>query len=206
MRDYPHPLEYFPNRELAEPIAENGHAAAAIAITASIIEAYLRRAVLAGEGSAAAGGEKVFEALRKIALNVDANEVDDLINRIRELFLVRNALVHSHVWLLERGRWKLDESTGSGERVIANRVVGGRGNQVDDRLPLTGLNIVPTWVDLNDVLIGLKLTVEVLDVLDRAGVGSTTVVVPFLGRPQSLANAVQAFEKVVQARPDEVGR
>jgi hypothetical protein len=63
-RDYPTPFAYEPHGELQEHTPENGHAAAAVALVAAIIESHVPLAVLSRDGPDSADRPDVAELLR----------------------------------------------------------------------------------------------------------------------------------------------
>jgi hypothetical protein len=194
---------YEAHGELHEHIPENGHAAAAVALCAAIIEAHVRRARLQQEGAKRADADQVHEGLRALlATPADVDTPASLVEAVEELFVVRNAVLHGHVWKIERGRWQTDRALQRPVRVVADRLVGRgalRTTEVD-RMPTTGLNRIPTWVDVGDVIVALSLAVEVLDQLEQRGFSTFPVIVPLGGNPKGLAAAAVAFEAAVRAR------
>ncbi len=201
--DYPPPFEYEEGAELREPRAENSHAVAAVVVLAAIIEAYVRHAVHKELGGDAANRNGVADMLGAHLARVEGGaDVPSLVDEIAELFEARNAILHSHEWWIDRGRWKTDAWMGRRPGVVAERLVG-RGKlstAAPDRWPKSGLNRIPTWVDVGDVLIGLGLAAEVLELLERNDLVATPVIVPLCGEPQPLAMSALKFENAIRAR------
>jgi hypothetical protein len=202
-RDYPPPFEYEPDGELRGHRPENGHAVAALAIVAAIIEAHIRYAVAAKEGPKAAEGDRVREMLNVLLLpSAELEPLPTLVDEATEVLWVRNAVLHGNLWSIERGRWRTDRALARPPRIVAQRLVGRGKLAIDEdgRLPKTGMNLIPTWVDVDDVIIALAIAVDVIDQLERRGYQATPVVVPLGGTPRPLAVAAFEFEAAIRAR------
>lgn len=122
---------------------------------------------------------------------------------VEELFDVRNAIAHNHVWRIDF----LTPSSG-GRRHIRSELVEGTHrlkSPIDRRAKVhrtkrLKLNLLPPRLDRTDVLRSLVATVHVLDFIARRGhnrvpLTSTTVVVqqkrlPFRDLPKEVENAL----------------
>ena len=177
---------------------EGGYAAATILLLAVLIESFVQRDryFLLQAKSKQKPDTKVASYLRKTLHYRRATHVE-------ELFDVRNAVAHNHVWRIDF----LTPSSG-GRRHIRSELVDGTHQLKSPinpkakihRTKQLSLNLLPPRLDRTDVLRSLVATVHVLDFIARKGhnrvpLTSTNVRVggrrvPFRDLPKEVANAL----------------
>jgi hypothetical protein len=144
-----------PNEVQASPY-ENGYSAAIIVLTVLLLESVLSRTqYMRGDKPP----KKPLDFIRTVY------PTSGFADTIEELFVVRDVIVHNHVW---EAQFRWDETVGM--KFISAQLAGGYGDakhkkvlEPSNRLTrLLGINLFPTRICRDDAVIVLKSAVELL--------------------------------------------
>jgi hypothetical protein len=157
-------LKQMGNNELQASSYENGYAVSIIVLTILLLESIVARVKL----------HKAHESMNSrspVEFIQTAYPESGFENKIIELFIIRDVIVHNHIWKAEF----TSDSQGEMARVGNPKLQSGYGdrkykNKTDSfiqKTKLLQLNVYPTRICYSDVLIVLRATVEFLLFLEK---------------------------------------
>jgi hypothetical protein len=152
---------------------ENGHAAAAIVLGVCLVESVAVRVAYrsATDDDRRPARERTRSALSFVRF---ACPTEDLGDRITEVFVCRDALVHNHLWEVAI---RSDLSSDQPSTIVDAVLLSGGDEKYRQAVDssgrstrILGLNVIPSSVRRSDAAVALKTIIEVLDVLPRMDV------------------------------------
>jgi len=148
-----------PNRVHASPL-ENGYSAAIITLTVLLVESALNRTRYIFGWDSPTKPLKFFKKAFPSSI---------LYSKLKELFVIRDVIVHNHIWEM---KYRLEEE---GMKFISAKLLNSYGNKKFKKIinsktrktKLLKMNLLPTEVCRKDVVIVLKSAYEILSFLEN---------------------------------------
>jgi hypothetical protein len=199
------PIAYLLDRMLARPFRnsdpvssnyhEGGYAASIILLLAVVVESMVARDRHFNKKAVGKQGLPVPEYMKEVHRFRSYQ-------RLSELFVLRDAIAHNHVWLLnylwsEGKRRKLTSAvrtTWSGNRRLEKRL-----NPNTFRTKVLRANVIPDRMDRKDVYAALAVSLSVLAVLAKRGANPVTVTNSIVGFKGQLVPFSVLQDKVADA-------
>jgi hypothetical protein len=174
-----------PNEVQASPL-KNGYSTAIVALTVSLLESALNRTQYI------MGGEYKRDLIKFFRAAFSSSALHET---LEELFVVRDAIVHNHVWAV---KFKDEEE---GMKLVSAQLLLGYGDKkfrkVMDpetrKTRLLRMNLFPTRICRLDAVIALKSAYKILLFLESQDRGYINV----SSAPVQLANIAMAFSDFI---------
>lgn len=178
--------------------AENGYAAATCVLLVALLESFSTR-VRFKRGSEIQGTPSIPDLLIGLFPAVPSRQ------GLHEVFLLRNIVVHNHLWHLDHS----DESVPEPATIArppelgfsVNRSYESLVNSSSRKTVHLGLWAVPTWVGVRDVQIVFHTVWETLEHMNEVSYDHT----PLAGRQVGFRGARRSFEELLHEFPSSRG-
>lgn len=194
--------EYQPPDRVSASFRESGYAAAIIILSAAALESLVQRdRYFRSEGRKEPISELAVGAYLRRAAKYRRYQ------RVEELFVIRNAAVHNHLWLVN-----FENSSGGGRRhkksLLIPNTHGLKQKQVPlpqvkiPRSRLVRFNLNPVRFDRTDVLKAVSVVIHALQFISVKGhnpVPLVSKVIGFQGQRVRFANLAAEIERVLKA-------
>ncbi|XEC96602.1 hypothetical protein AB6A23_08695 [Paenibacillus tarimensis] len=105
-----------------------------------------------------------------IRILLDDYQENDLANQIDELFMVRHAIVHAHVWSREIGisfDRNIDYSDFELRKGYGNKLFRNIVDLTTGRTRILGINVIPTRISRSDIKLSLEVLNNLLTIIEN---------------------------------------
>lgn len=171
-------------------VRENGYSASIVVLLVAMLESYTSRLRFVRNSEVVAGGRSAPDLLMEYFPDLPMK--DDLI----EIVLVRNVVVHNHIWHLDVSNYEADLRTIFTPQDLGFQTNKHYGDVVDVASRKTrrlGLNVNPTAVDRRDVLAIFRTVWTTLEFMNRKNFGHT----PLAGRTVVFFGKFRQFDELI---------
>ena len=171
-------------------VRENGYSVSIVVLLVAMLESYTSRLRFFRNGELTAGGVSTPDLLMEYFPDLPTK--DELI----EIFLLRNVVVHNHIWHLDVSDYEAELRTISTPQELGFQTNKHYPNVVDvatRRTRKLGLNVSPTATDRCDVLIVFKIVWKTLAFMNRKNFAHT----PLAGRTVGFFCKFRQFDELI---------
>ena len=181
-------------------VRENGYSASVIVLLVAMLESFTSRLRFVRNPELIAGGRSTPGLLAEYFPDLPTK--DDLV----EVFLLRNVVVHNHIWHLDVSNYEAELRTISTPQDLGFQTNKDYADVVDvvaRRSRKLALNVNPTAVDRRDVLTVFRVVWKTLEFMNRKNFGHTPLAartVGFFQKPRQFDELIVELEKDIGSR------
>ena len=178
-------------------VRENGYSASIIVLLVTMLESYTSRLRFVRNTEVIAAGRSTPDLLADYFPDLPTRQ--DLV----EIFLLRNVVVHNHIWHLDVSNYEAELRTVSTPQELGfqtNKHYGDIVHVASRKTRRLGLNINPTAVDRGDVLAVFRIVWATLEFMNRKSFGDT----PLAGRSVSFFSKFRQFDELIGVLADDI--
>lgn len=178
-------------------VRENGYAASTVVLLVAMLESFVSRLRFVRRSEGVAGGQSTPDLLAEYFPELPTKE--DLV----EVFLLRNVVVHNHIWHLDVSTYEAELRAISTPQELGFQTNRHYADVVDVLTRLTrklGLNVNPTAVDRRDVLKVFRVVWTTLEFMNSKNYGHT----PLGGRTVGFFQQHRQFDEIIGELENDV--
>lgn len=171
-------------------VRENGYSASIVVLLVAMLESYTSRLRFVRNGELTAGGRSTPDLLMDYFPDLPTK--DELI----EIFLLRNVVVHNHIWHLDVSDYEAELRTISTPQELGFQTNKHYTDVVDVATRQTrklGLNVNPIATDRRDVLTVFQIVWNTLEFMNRKNFAHT----PLAGRTVGFFPKFRQFDELI---------
>ena len=180
-------------------VRENGYSASVVILLVAMLESFTSRLQFVRNSELVAGGRSTPELLAEYFPDLPTK------NDLVEIFLLRNVVVHNHIWHLDVSAYEAELRTISTPRDLGFRPNKHYGDVVDvesRRTRMLSLNVNPTAVDRRDVLTVFRVVWKTLEFMNKKNFGHT----PLAGRTVGFFQKHRQFDELIGELERDIGK
>lgn len=171
-------------------VRENGYSASIVVLLVAMLESYTSRLRFVRNGELTAGGRSTPDLLMDYLPDLPTK--DELV----EIFLLRNVVVHNHIWHLDVSDYEAELRTISTPQELGFQTNKHYTDVVDvatRRTRKLGLNVNPIATDRRDVLTVFQIVWNTLEFMNRKNFAHT----PLAGRTVGFFRKFRQFDELI---------
>lgn len=171
-------------------VRENGYAASIVVLLVAMLESFTARVRFVRNSEPVVGSCSTPDLLSKYFPDLPTQE--DLV----EVFLLRNVVVHNHIWHLDVSNYEAELRTISTPQDLGFQTNKHYPDVVDvpkRRTRKLGLNVNPVAVDRRDVLTVFQVIWKTLEFMSKGNFGHT----PLAGRTVGFFQKHRQFDELI---------
>ncbi|WMJ08421.1 hypothetical protein [Nitrosomonas sp. sh817] len=171
-------------------VRENGYAVSIIVLLVAMLESFTSRLRFVRNSELVAGGRSTPDLLAEYFPELPTKE--DLV----EVFLLRNVVVHNHIWHLDVSNYEAELRTISTPQDLGFQTNKHYADIVDvltRRTLKLSLNVNPMAVDRRDVLTVFQVVWKTLEFMNNVDFGHT----PLAGRTVGFFQKYRQFDELI---------
>lgn len=179
-------------------VRENGYSTSVIVLLVAMLESFTSRLRFVRNTELIAGGRSTPDLLEEYFPGLPTK--DDLV----EVFLLRNVVVHNHIWHLDVSNYEAELRTISTPQNLGCQTNKHYADVVDvvaRRTRKLELNVNPTAVDRRDVLTVFRVVWKTLEFMNRKNFGHT----PLAGRTVGFFQKHRQFDELIGELEKDIG-
>ncbi|MBF6651122.1 hypothetical protein [Methylobacter sp. BlB1] len=179
-------------------VHENGYAASIVVLLVAMLESFVSRLRFVRNSEFLAGGSNTPDLLEKYFSDLPTK--DDLV----EVFLLRNVVIHNHIWHLDVSNYEAELQTKSTPQDLGFQTQKHYADVVDMEARRTRrlcLNVNPTAVDRRDVLAVFRVVWKTLEFMNKKDFGHT----PLAGRTVGFFQKHRQFDELIGELERDIG-